>query len=67
MVISGGEDYEILFTANANAITNLTNLSKSEFISIGKITEQDSGLKILNSKGNIKTYSKTGWDHFKEK
>ena len=67
MVISGGEDYELLFTANANAITNLKNLSESEFIAIGKITEPDSGLKILNSKGNIKTYNKTGWDHFKEK
>jgi thiamine-monophosphate kinase len=67
MVISGGEDYELLFTANTEMIFNLNDFSNSELISIGKITERNSGLRILDSHGNLKTYSETGWDHFKDK
>jgi thiamine-monophosphate kinase len=67
IVISGGEDYELLFTADHNSINKLKNISESKFFSIGKITDQSSGIKVVDSKGQIKTYNQLGWDHFKGK
>ena len=56
IVISGGEDYELLFTADNNSINKLKNISESKFFSIGKITDQSSGIKIIDPNGEIKTY-----------
>ena len=67
IVISGGEDYELLFTADNNSINKLKNISESKFFSIGKITDQSSGIKIIDPNGEIKTYKGLGWDHFKGK
>ena len=67
IAIGGGEDYELLFTANHDSINKLKDISESEFFYIGKITKKSSGIKIIDTNGEIKTYTELGWDHFKGK
>lgn len=54
LATSGGEDYELLFTAPRN--------EKVSAICIGEITKK--GLSIVDSKGNTKQITAKGYQHF---
>ena len=56
----GGEDFELVFTANKN---KLKNLKKYDVKVIGEIVDKKSGIKLI--KGNKKLNLESGYDHFK--
>lgn len=60
--LSGGEDYELLFTIDP------TDLEKVKFMPdvsiIGEIKELKDGIKMLSSGGNIHKLKAQGWKHF---
>ena len=56
----GGEDFELVFTANKN---KLKQLKKFDVTVIGEIADKKYGIKLI--KGNKKMNLESGFDHFK--
>lgn len=69
MALSGGEDYQLLFTAGPEVMDKVIKGSKYPITVIGEIKtaqSSDSGfIDILDEKGGHIKQQKTGWDHFK--
>jgi thiamine-monophosphate kinase len=66
IAISGGEDYELLFSSskeNENVIQRLSRRQKIKITKIGQITEQPS-IKILSEDGKEIRYDERGFVHF---
>ena len=60
--LSGGEDYELLFTIDPkdyNKIATNTNISV-----VGHLTEEEKGLKIITKGGNEHKLTAQGWNAF---
>jgi len=65
MALSGGEDYELLFTGSADAIARVKKATSCPISVIGEITADKMGEVILvDSKGNAINLARTGWEHF---
>jgi thiamine-monophosphate kinase len=66
LALSGGEDYELLFTAGANVMNKVkSKLSENVFI-IGAIEKGNTGtVSILDDNGENIYLQESGWDHFK--
>ncbi len=65
-VLAGGDDYELCFTAPAEAEPVLTELSKQlgiRLTAIGRI-EAGSGLRVLDAQGQCMSVEQAGFDHF---
>jgi len=60
--LSGGEDYELLFTINPNDVDKIRFLPDI-YIS-GEIVEAKDGLKLHTKGGNIHALKAQGWRHF---
>ena len=61
--LSGGEDYELLFTLSQNDYDKIT---LNENISvIGYMTEAAEGAKIITKSGNKHAITAQGWNHLK--
>lgn len=61
--LSGGEDYELLFTIKQADYDKIKN---SAFISIiGHVTEKASGMNMISKSGNIHALKAQGWNTFK--
>ncbi len=54
LVLGGGEDYELLFTAPCHR--------RVDALCIGEITE--SGLAVVDERGRVKSVSVKGYEHF---
>lgn len=66
LVLSGGEDYELLFTAQSNVMENLKRELPDTIHIIGTINKQDTcEIKIISNDGGELYLNKTGWNHFK--
>ena len=63
--LSGGEDYEILFTASQPIIDTVTDVLKTEVTIIGEIVELEKGTAVINEDGAQIIDQTGGWDHFK--
>jgi thiamine-monophosphate kinase len=62
--LSGGEDYELLFTVNQ---TDYEKISANNGLSIiGYVTEADAGKNIITRGGNKYDLVAQGWNHLKE-
>jgi thiamine-monophosphate kinase len=68
LVLSGGEDYELLFTAAETRADKLAERVHAEtgtpISRIGRITELERGIRIRDAKGKMKELVAEGWDHF---
>ena len=66
-ILSGGDDYEILFTADKKNRTALLNLAKEEGVQLSHIGEicANSGLHVMKANEPL-WYSHKGFDHFEE-
>ncbi len=68
--LSGGEDYELLFTASPESVPGLQKMLLDETgnscAQIGKITAETGELWLLLADGKRITPSEKGWDHFAE-
>ena len=66
LALSGGEDYELLFTADKTTMEKLKRTLDCPLSVIGKLTrEKPPGVTVLDSKGNTVAATRTGWEHFK--
>lgn len=65
--LSGGEDYELLFTApqrNEKRIQSLAGKLRLPMTCIGEITDTKQGLTVLDERGKKVLLRKTGFRHF---
>ena len=60
--LSGGEDYELLFTVREDDLEKI-RLMPSVYI-IGEIVDKKDGIKLHSSGGNIHNLTAQGWQHF---
>jgi thiamine-monophosphate kinase len=64
--LTGGDDYELCFTAPASARTAIASLSQAlglRLTRIGRI-EAQLGLRLLDSSGHTLNFNQSGFDHF---
>ena len=65
LALSGGEDYELLFTGSADVINKVTMAVSCPITVIGEIVADKLGeITLFDSKGNPFNLRKTGWEHF---
>jgi thiamine-monophosphate kinase len=67
LALCGGEDYELLFTADEATIARAKQALNCPVTVIGDITKEKlpTRVTVVDSKGNIIPYKKGGWEHFK--
>jgi thiamine-monophosphate kinase len=67
LALSGGEDYELIFTADKDTVARAKRALGCPVTVIGDITEQELPTRVLvvDRRGTIVPYEKKGWDHFK--
>ena len=63
LALSGGEDYELLFTANAEVIDKVKRAASCPITIIGEIIA-DKKITLVDSQGNPFKLGKAGWEHF---
>ena len=68
LALCGGEDYELIFTADATTVARTKQALNCPVTVIGDITDEKSAARVtvMDSKGNIIPYKKGGWEHFKD-
>jgi len=65
LALSGGEDYELLFTVNGGNITNFLSETKGvKFAHIGEITK-GKGVRVVGRDGRLHIPQRSGYEHFK--
>ena len=63
--LSGGEDYELLFTARDDASAEaFRETSDIAITRIGTITEEVGVIELARRDGTVETLDGRGWDHF---
>ncbi len=63
LAMSGGEDYELLFTASRDTIDRVKTEILCPVTAIGEITAEP-GVKVLDEAGDEVNMGAGGWDHF---
>lgn len=65
MALSGGEDYELLFTAADEVIDSVEEAASCPITVVGEITADNTGrVIVVDEKGNPVELSSAGWEHF---
>lgn len=64
LALTGGEDYELLFTGGAETVRQASEAIDIPVTVIGEIVETSAGLTILDSNGDAIDIDEGGWDHF---
>jgi len=65
LALSGGEDYELLFTGSAQTIDKVKLTVSCPVTVIGEIVADETGkVTLVDSKGNPFHLQKAGWEHF---
>ena len=65
MALTGGEDYELLFTAGPQIMNKVIKVMPCPVTVVGEITTENTGkVKLVGKNGKPFTIKKTGWDHF---
>ena len=65
LALSGGEDYELLFTGTPEIINNIQDTASCPVTVIGEIIEDKTGkVMVIDENGNSISPESTGWKHF---
>ncbi|MDD5288669.1 MAG: thiamine-phosphate kinase [Dehalococcoidales bacterium] len=65
LALTGGEDYELLFTASPRVMNKVKKTIPCPVTVIGEITAEKVGrVTLVDSQGKQFNLKKTGWDHF---
>lgn len=65
LALSGGEDYELLFTGSPAAVNKAKSEIKCPVTAIGEITAGEPGkIDLIDARGKAVKTGKTGWQHF---
>jgi len=63
--LSGGEDYELLFTASAEVVAAVSEAVSCPVTVIGEIIPEDTEkIHLMNEEGKEPPLRRTGWNHF---
>ena len=66
LALSGGEDYELLFTASNQVINQVKKSMSCPVTIIGEISSEKPGqVSLVDAGGRIIPWQKAGWEHFK--
>ncbi len=65
LALTGGEDYELLFTAPDETIARVSEKLSCPVAVIGRISEGPPGQVTVYTVGGTATHGWRGWDHFK--
>jgi thiamine-monophosphate kinase len=66
LVLAGGEDYELLFTASSQVIAKVKQALSCPVTVVGEITETMPGqVTVLDAAGKSTPWQQAGWEHFK--
>jgi thiamine-monophosphate kinase len=65
-VLTGGDDYEILFTAPQGAAPEIMKLAQSLNVPVARIgrMRREAGVKVLKADGSVRDIEQGGWQHF---
>jgi thiamine-monophosphate kinase len=63
LALSGGEDYELLFTASSEIIERVKKAASVPVTAIGEITA-GKGVTLIGKQGKPFALKKAGWEHF---
>jgi thiamine-monophosphate kinase len=63
LALTGGEDYELLFTAKAEVIARIKKATSCPISAIGEITAGQ-GVTVVDRRGKPMELGRTGWEHF---
>ena len=64
LALSGGEDYELLFTGKAEIIDRVKRKAACPITVIGEIVVGREGVTLVDSRGNRVDVGRVGWEHF---
>jgi len=64
LALSGGEDYELLFTADTVRIERVKEALDCPVTVIGEITDGPGETSVIDRQGNPVKFSSSGWEHF---
>ncbi|MGA7678389.1 MAG: thiamine-phosphate kinase [Dehalococcoidia bacterium] len=68
LALSGGEDYELLFTTSSQVINQIKQAISCPMTVIGEIAEGMPGqVKLIDAAGKSIPWQQGGWEHFKSK
>lgn len=68
LALSGGEDYELLFTASNQIMSRLRKTMRCPVTVIGEITQGKPGqVTLVDADGRTVPWQEAGWEHFKSK
>jgi len=68
LALSGGEDYELLFTASAEVIDKIGKIAKFPVTVIGNmVADKEHKVTLFDREGNPFKLDQGGWEHFKQK
>jgi thiamine-monophosphate kinase len=68
LALSGGEDYELLFTAGSQIINQIKQAITCPVTVIGEITKGTPGqVRLIDAAGKSIPWQQGGWEHFKSK
>jgi thiamine-monophosphate kinase len=63
LALSGGEDYELLFTASSEIVERVKKAASGPITAIGEITA-GKGVTLIGKQGKPFALKKAGWEHF---
>ena len=65
LALSGGEDYELLFTGSAEVINKVKRAASCPITVVGEIVaDKIGGVTLVDSRGTPYSLRKAGWEHF---
>ena len=65
LALSGGEDYELLFTAPPQVMERVTSLLDVPVSAIGEVVAEPQVVTVLDQAGSPIRVERGGWDHFR--
>jgi thiamine-monophosphate kinase len=66
LALSGGEDYELLFTARGDVIEGAKSLMSGPVTVIGEIVAEPRRVTLLDEEGKAMEWEGGGWEHFRD-
>ncbi len=69
-VLTGGDDYELLFTAPPSAADDIEGLSKELDLALTRIGQMGAdgdgadGVRVIDDDGRVMTFAEAGYSHF---
>ena len=68
LALSGGEDYELLFTASAETIDNIRKIARCQITVIGDMAaDKENKVTLFDQRGTPFKLGRGGWEHFRQR